>query len=696
MALLLPLSLIGYALVLHTGWRRQAELCLLAAISGVMGLLYMAALAGMLLEGAVCVFYGGLVCLAWGLFLAWRHHDHGRWLGRFLTPGVTLFLLATLGYHLIFPDVTMQLWDEFSHWGVMTKEMLVTNQLPGPQGAVMFKDYPPGVNLLHYFAAVNSTPSEASYYLGHFMLLAAPLAAFFAPLGWRRPWWLLANLLMVCALVVTLSVFVCSLMVDVVLGLYLAAGMFLAARCDLTQRQVILFVPVLFALPLIKSTGILFAWMIFSLILVNSLVEGLARWRAGRRAAAAPPPAEPDTAPRVALVELEVHLQETRPAPRATPAWLMGLALVLLLAAPLTAGQTWKHRLLELDIGQSFQTQKIDWPTARQAFSGQATEKQKLIRQRFGEALLSQSLSNYRVEEERSLVHWLQQGLGLPFKELVPGLGLMPWLGLVGLLILAGFLRHHEAAQRRHMATVYALLLFFGAFYLVGLTLLYMFSFSEFEGPRLASFVRYVNTMLIPLALVAWGFALPERRGPAGDQVLAGWRRGLHGACLLAFALLLTSQAPSWPGMPKWLAKGDASDDRARITPMVEIVKKAVPLDKRVFIVWQNSSGRNFHIIRYEITPRPANKWFFSLGKPYFEGDVWTEPLSAEAWARMLKDEKFDYVFLAKGDRQFWEQFGGLFTPGTRKEMDLVFQVVPDPERGVILLPAASMPIPGK
>lgn len=697
MPLLLPFSIVGYALLLHATWRRQAELCLLAAISGIMGLLYLASLAGLLLQGAVLSFYGGLVCLAWGLYLGWHYHDHGRRLVEFCTPGLTLFLVTSLGYHLLFPDVTMQLWDEFSHWGVMTKELLVTNQLPGPHGAVMFKDYPPGVNLLHYWASVNSTPSEAAYYLGHFMLLAAPLTAFFAPLTWRRPGWIAAGLVMICALLVTLSVFVCSLMVDVVLGLYLAAGMFLAARSDLSRREVFLFAPVLFALPLIKSTGSLFAWMVICLLLINSLVEALAQRRARQSSPQPAPEPAPAGPPKVALIEMSVHLEETAPPSnlRNRP-WLMALALLLILAAPLAASQSWKHRLTGLDIGASFQTQKIDLDSARQALSDQASDKQKLIRERFAQALVDQSLSNYLVERERSLVVWLKENLGLPVDGLLPGLGLLPWLGLVGLLVLAGFLRHRDRDWRWRMARVWVLMLIFGAFYLLGLMFLYMFSFSEFEGPRLASFVRYANTMVIPLALLAWGFVLPSQDDPPQDQVMGGWRRHMFITCLALFSIILASQAPSWPGMPKWLAKGDASPDRALITPMAEVVKKSVPIDKKVFVVWQNSSGRNFHIIRYEIAPRPTNKWFFSLGKPYFDGDVWTEPLTMEAWAKMLADEKFDYLFLAKADRQFWERFGALFSPGTRPEMDLVFKVVPDPEGQVILVPAGSMPIPGQ
>lgn len=666
-------------MLLHARWRRRPELCILAVVSSLMGLLYLAALAGVMHACAVALFWGGLAAAA--LVLGWGLARHGQpWQG-FFTPGATLFVLACLGYHLAFPDVTMQLWDEFSHWGVMTKELLVTNQLPGPHGAVMFKDYPPGVNLLHYFAAVNTTPGEAGYYQGHFLLLAAPLAVFFAPLTWRRPWWIAATLLMSAALVVTLSVFVCTIMVDVVLGLFLGAGLFLALRRHLGHPEVALLAPVLFALPIIKATGSLFAWMIICLILLNSLAAWLSQRQLARAAQATETTASGPA-------------QATPALPLGRKPLALALALALLVAAPLASGLSWKHRLVELGITASFKTQKIGLGTALKAFSSRADDKQKLIRHNFGQALLSQSLSNYVVEENRSLMAWLHQHWGLPLEGLVPGLGLVPWLGLLGLLILAGFVRHRQAPWPGAMARLWGLVLVFGAFYLVGLVLLYMFSFSEFEGPRLASYGRYVNTMLIPLALIAWGLALPGHDDPPQDQRLAGTRRWLTAACLGLFTLLLLTQAPSWPGMPKWLAKGDASEDRARITPLVEVLRQNVPTDKRVFVVYQNSSGRNFHIIRYEIAPRPTNKWFFSLGRPYFKGDVWTEPMDAAGLAKMLRDEGFDYLFLGHSDAQFWQTFGSLFSPGTRQDLDIVFKVVPNGDQGVILVPAGALPIP--
>ncbi|MFZ5584873.1 MAG: hypothetical protein ACOZHQ_02980 [Thermodesulfobacteriota bacterium] len=672
---LLPLAVLGYAFVLHAGWRRQAELALLAAVSGVVCLMHLFALAGILREGAWTVFLVGLACAVIGLWGLWhdRQPDRPKVAQGFLSPGVTLFPVLCWLFSLLFGDATLQLWDEFSHWGVMTREMLATNALPGPFGAIIFKDYPPGANLLHYWAAVVSGQGgEGPYYLAHFMLLLAPLLAFCSRPGWKRPGWLAGGLAMAAAITVTLSVFVCSLMVDVVLALYLAGGLYLAAGAVVWRKRALLFAPILFALPLIKNTGALFAWMIISLLLMNSLVRAVSIWRQDRLAG---------QSWRQRLAALQV----TRGRVLA-----LLLTLALLAAAPLSAQYTWSQRLAGLSIGQSFKTAKIDSQAVAAVFSPEAPERSRLIRERFAAALWEQSLSNY-VSEGRSILAGLARLTGWPLDRAAPGFSLAGWLALSALLIAAGFIRHRDPSQRARMIELWLLFAVFGAVYLTGLMLLYIYSFSEYEGPRLASLVRYVNTIVIPMALLAWGWCLPAQDEPQEDQVLQGRRRWVYAACLIAFGLALFTQAPSPAGMPRWSARGDASEDRDYVAPLAAVVRKAVPLDKRVFVVYQNTPGRPFHIIRYEIAPRPTNQWFFSLGGPYFDGDVWTEKLSLEDFAKALL-QQYDYLFLARSDQQFWDLYRPLFAPGTRPYRDIVFKVVPGGAHGVILVPAGAKP----
>ena len=244
------------------------------------------------------------------------------------------------------------------------------------------------------------------------------------------------------------------------------------------------------------------------------------------------------------------------------------------------------------------------------------------------------------------------------------------------LLFAAACTRHRQESLRRRVKLLIWLLAIYGTVYMAGLLLLYMFSFSDYEGPRLASFTRYVNTFLMPAMLLGLVLAVPDDADPDeqapldGGQGWAWWL--LVGAVL--FTVLL--QAPSWSGAAKWQARGDAAEERDFLKPMVEEVKQLVPATKRVFMVYQRSPGRGFHIARYEIAPRPTNKWFFSLGQPYYDGDVWTENLTPAQLSEMLVKDDFSYFYLQRVDKKFVETYGALFASPDDPWNHRVFAVV--------------------
>ena len=50
-----------------------------------------------------------------------------------------------------------------------------------------------------------------------------------------------------------------------------------------------------------------------------------------------------------------------------------------------------------------------------------------------------------------------------------------------------------------------------------------------------------------------------------------------------------------------------------------------------------------------------------SMGKPYYDGDIWTIDYSLEEWKRALDEQDYTYVYLFKIDDVFRERYGGAF-----------------------------------
>lgn len=647
----------GMFWLVFRGLGRRPELCLFSTVGGVVGVLYLCALAGLLQPGAVALFWLGLAGAAWGVYEgAGPRRDL---LKASLTPGVCLVLALTLVYNLAFGQASMQWWDEFSHWGTAARNMLLTHRLPDPQGAIMFQEYPPGAALLQYLAALNTTPGEPTFYLAHFLLSAVPLASLFHGLPWRRAWWMVLATLGLACLAVALNFYICSLMVDTVLALHLAAALLWATRLELTPRGLWPLAPPLLALPLIKGAGLLLALAVTAMLATCWLGQAWRR-RKGRR--------EPDAEP---------------PSRR-----LASAALVLLiLSTPLWSHYSWALRGQALGIKPVFDTRQASLAGAMQACTPAGDPWQRTVAAQFGRALVGEPLS-YRQGERNLLTTW-QRALGLP-DWLAPGpLALPGWLGLAGLVAAAGFLGQSHGPTRWRMGLAWAWLLVFGAVYVLGLLVLYLYCFPAHEAQEVASFGRYLNTYLLAMLLLGLGLAAPQY-GQAHSRLAGGWRRASWAICLTLFFLGVLSQTTAWSHFPTWsTAAQSPSPQRRQLRPALEEARRLAPAHQKVYVVHQGSDGFPFHLLRYELTPRPTNHAAWSLGQPRHAGDVWTEDLTPEQWAGRLA-QGYDFVLLARTDRDFWRRYAPLFDASRPDDVHL-FKVVRNEAGGVRLLPARTL-----
>ena len=101
-------------------------------------------------------------------------------------------------------------------------------------------------------------------------------------------------------------------------------------------------------------------------------------------------------------------------------------------------------------------------------------------------------------------------------------------------------------------------------------------------------------------------------------------------------------------------------DDEIRTE--ANIIKENVELNDKVYIIYQNiGGGYEYHKLRYSISPIVTNLLYeWSLGPKYYESDIWSLDLTKEEFEKKLIDEEFDYVFIAKIDKQFVDIYGSL------------------------------------
>ncbi|HBW21899.1 MAG: hypothetical protein A2X28_02125 [Elusimicrobia bacterium GWA2_56_46] len=613
-------SLAGYFLFLlrFTSW--PGAFLPFFTVSTLMCLLYAAAMAGLLLPAARCLTALGLIAGITGAYFpipSFRRPvlrspgEAGKpessplsrpkeYLARLLEPGTAVFLLLSFLLWLAFKGAQYSFFDEFSHWGLTIKEIFARNSLIPKDSVLICKDYPPATALFQYYTLISTGWSEGMTCFAQAAITLSAAVTFLTGLPWRQ-WLKMAAILIVLHLLMVIFGFsLPSVYVDHILGFFfgaLLASYFISD--DRGPAAVLRLLPALFILPLIKAAGIIFALTAAAIITADQLRGPGAR--------------------------------QPNPAGSRLPVRLGLCALILL--APVVSAKTWSRHVDKMGISITLPL-KAGLADIKRPFSAAATERDKTTLLNFENAFFSKRAKNSLPPFFMAL---LLTALGILLAKKGKHPGENAWIRTSTLLTLAGFIA-----------------------YSAGILFLYLYSFTGYEGPRLASFGRYMSIFFMAWALLAAVFFL---RGPAaGDsRLLPAWAKAL---IILVGTGLILNGAIHQPPAKKTEFRKIINEKAARALSLM-------PAGARTYLVWQNDNGYGPQVLAYELAPNPTSlplgaAW--SLGKPYSPGDVWTADLTPDAWQKTLKD--YDYVLLGGADKIFWDRYGGLFEnqPEARKE----------------------------
>ena len=175
--ILLALSLWGSVFAVCRIGRIRFWFAPVVAISGIGLFLFAGALAGKLPLFADLALAAGLVgsgCFA-GCLLRKKTAFPGWTL-----PGVCIGALAVI-FCLLTLRLKLTHYDNFSHWALIVKYLLLVEKLPGAESTMIpFRDYPPGVSLIIYYICRYAGHSQGMMLLAQNSVL---FACFFALAG---------------------------------------------------------------------------------------------------------------------------------------------------------------------------------------------------------------------------------------------------------------------------------------------------------------------------------------------------------------------------------------------------------------------------------------------------------------------------------------------------------------------------------
>lgn len=268
-ALLPPVAIVGVALSWSRLWNKPIELGLAPACSLIILVISVGGAFGHLAETtfAVCTVGVGLAAL-----LIWTNPAQS--VRRITTPGSIVFLACVISAPLLFGKLHHWAWDEFSHWGLASKFILLSDRLPERAGEVHFQDYPVASSLFHYFMVKAGGFSEGRVIAANVVLQAAAIMPLFALLSWRQPALTIVAFLVGAGAVYIFLPFAAwdTVLVDSLLGMMTAAPILIYLAGGRDPRSLLMAAPILAVLPLLKDMGLLFALLVWAIIVFDQVV----------------------------------------------------------------------------------------------------------------------------------------------------------------------------------------------------------------------------------------------------------------------------------------------------------------------------------------------------------------------------------------------------------------------------------------
>lgn len=517
------------------------------------------------------------------------------------TPGIIMYIFVIMIMAFIVKDTYYYEWDEFSHWGANLKAMVEydvfwSNKIYDGVHVV----YTPIAGIIEYFfCKINGGFAEDVSYMAintFIITLLLPIIK-----GQKH------NLKSYIKLILFWFMFYCSIKlcnfqltsiyIDMLLGILFALGMVLAYRLDGKEDKINLILT-LIMMPLLKDTGLLLLGIILMQLFFNKVTLKI-------------------------IEERKITKQHFK---------IFGI-IVLMLIIPLVFYGTWK-------IYCGVNGKVLDDRHDKNAIS--EIDIKEYIK---GILLIDTDNSKYK-DISNSFYDALNTtpvvgGL----ESTVTAVKLVAVLDITGIII---YLVNKDKQDKKKIATILlALNIGFGLYCLL-LLATFMFAFTETEGRALASYSRYMSTYFIAWIIITIGLALNSK---IKNVILS-----------LTIAIMLCLYPTSVISIVDITSRKNLSGIDDEIRTEANIIKENVELNDKVYIIYQNiGGGYEYHKLRYSISPIVTNLLYeWSLGPKYYESDIWSLDLTKEEFEKKLIDEEFDYLFIAKIDKQFVDIYGSL------------------------------------
>lgn len=517
-----------------------------------------------------------------------------------LTIGLFIFIILFILLELSNNGRMLFSWDEFSHWGLVAKNMYYFNDFAlGENSTLLFKTYLSGIALYQYFLLnVAGNFDESILYLGINILTLSMLIPIFKKFN------NLKNIGIYLILFIILSIptlffgaVYSTLYMDALLGLtfaYLLYTYYINYNDVFLPFNYLNLICGFMMLIFIKHTGLIFALIAFLIILIDNLFFRQ-------------------------KFKLKINY-----------IWHNSKKVFLAFLLSLFVKLIWILKLNSYNIVNpegSFISKLLNF------FPITDGDYRVDVFYNFSQALFFEKLTNSN------------------YISLTYIVAIFCFFTLSYLLI-----KKIKTIKEQKAYNNLLILILIGAIgYAAFILLSYLTIFSEYEAVRLASYTRYLNTYLLGMFVLIIILLI---------EFYSYNKASLNNFLVITFLIIsilinyetLTKTILFKPAINQTINFRNSYNEFIRIT------SDCVGENDILYFVSTNDSGLDYYVTKYDITPKKMNISGFgwSIGEKYDENDIWTLNITPEEWKNDLLSN-YDFVYLYDIDEKFISRYGTLF-----------------------------------
>lgn len=640
MLVVIYLLLVSASIALAYLMKYRFEQAIPVACLAMIAILYMCGLAKILVLGVYIIIALGIAATVFLITIAFKRSvKRSYWFDKVFTPGFAVFSLFYILICWMHRGRLLNEWMEFSHWGLVVKNMYIFDAFGNiPEATTMYRGYPPASSLFQYlWAKVYGVFQEPNLYRSMNILILSLVIPIFKKISWKQTHLIAWIVVIVFILPMTFfSTIYINLCVDALLGIMLAYILYIYFTTDhWTMPAVINLALAMFVLPLIKASG-------FGLAIIASLIIIFDIFAYRRK-----------------QTDLKTRFKTNHNN--------YTLALVSFIT-PFIANYSWKIYLSQTNTVETWdKISQFSFSTVLAFFKHEGEMYQYQTLKNFVEALLKTPLTS--ANYDLSYVLWI--------------------LIFIVLALPIIHLCKKEYSPKR-MIIYFAGISLGGMIYTMSVAILYMFIFTQREALLLASYERYMNPYPLACLLLLTYFFID---GMSENETLRclnkKWKQSV---CLLLVATLLCSLV-SYKSIKTTFSRSEinrtqiARDNRIKINRIIPMLDTNIDT---IYYINQNTTKYEWLVAQYIMTPvkfygggSDVLAFGGSIGTPYAEDDIWTENITCDEWVERLKNH-CTYVYLANIDDKFIAEFGSAFENPSEISNDSFFRVEKGTEETIL------------